>query len=397
MPLPWFVIRADAAVNIGSGHVMRCLALAKWAIQYGVHCVLLTREPQPALSNKLIDLGVTSLCLTVTAELQTAVSTIYPTIYPYRHSHWLDISEATDAKLSSQAIQQQTDKFGTAPLFIMLDHYALAAPWEKLMASHAPVLCVDDLSDRPHQCQWLVDQTYGKTSDDYRDLTPASCITWIGAEYSLLRPEFKQIRAHFQRLAPSVDEKLRLLITLGGVDEHNVTMQVLGLLAHTQLAQATQLLAKLSITLVLGAANPHRAVLAQYCQQLNADIKLIVNSNDMATLMAQHDVCIGAAGSTVWERCALGMPTLMLVLAENQKTIAQNIAAAGAAINLGSIEQLTAEALADELCRLHSDKQHYLSMAENAIAVCDGMGCERVLMAIFEHIKFRTRTEESHA
>jgi len=154
------------------------------------------------------------------------------------------------------------------------------------------------------------------------------------------------------------------------------------------LAQAS-LLAKLSITLVLGAANPHRAVLAEYCQQLNTDIQLIVNSQDMATLMAQHDVCIGAAGSTVWERCALGMPTLMLVLAENQETIAQNIAAAGAAINLGRIEQVTVEKLADELCRLHNNKQHYLSMAEHAIAVCDGMGCERVLMAIFEHIKFR--------
>jgi UDP-2,4-diacetamido-2,4,6-trideoxy-beta-L-altropyranose hydrolase len=394
MPQPWFLIRADAAVNIGSGHAMRCLALAEWAIQYGVHCVLLTREPQPDLSNKLIDLGVTSLCLTAVADVQTSEpQTADPQITaPYQHSHWLDISEATDAKLSSQVIQQQTDEFGAVPLFIMLDHYALAAPWEKLMASHAPVLCVDDLSDRPHQCQWLVDQTYGKTSDDYRDLTPASCTSWIGAEYSLLRPEFKQIRAHFQRIAPSVDEKLRLLITLGGVDEHNVTMQVLALLAERE-----QLFAKLSITLVLGAANPHRAVLAEYCQQLNADIKLIVNSNDMATLMAQHDVCIGAAGSTVWERCALGMPTLMLVLAENQKTIAQNIAAAGAAINLGSIEQLTAEALADELYRLHSDKQHYLSMAEHAIAVCDGMGCERVLMAIFEHLKFRARTEESHA
>jgi len=213
---PWFLIRADASVNIGSGHVMRCLALAEWAKQYGIHCVLLTREPQPDLNNKLFDLVVTSLCLTVTAEPQTAE--------PYQHSHWLDISEATDAKLSSQVIQQQTDKFGAAPLFIMLDHYALAAPWETLMASHAPVLCVDDLSDRPHQCQWLVDQTYGKTSDDYRDLTHAGCKTLLGAEYSLLRPEFKQVRTHFQRFAPTAGEKLRLLITIGGVDEHNVTM-----------------------------------------------------------------------------------------------------------------------------------------------------------------------------
>lgn len=386
---PWFLIRADAAVNIGSGHVMRCLALAEWAKQHGIHCVLLTREAQTDLNNKLIEQGVTALCLTVEPELHRAI--------PYQHSHWLDISEATDAKLSSQVIQQQTDKFGCAPLFIMLDHYALAAPWEALMASHAPVLCIDDLSDRPHQCQWLVDQTYGKTSDDYRYLTPSKCTTWIGAEYSLLRPEFKQTRSHFQRLAPRVDEKLRLLITLGGVDEHNVTMQVLALLAQTTLLAKKTVLAKLSITLVLGAANPHRAILAEYCQQLNADIQLLVNTNDMATLMVQHDVCIGAAGSTVWERCALGMPTLMLVLAENQETIAQNIAVAGAAINLGRIEQVTAGKLADELYRLHSDKQHYIGMAENAIAVCDGMGCERVLMAIFEQIKFIPSTEEPHA
>lgn len=380
---PWFLIRADAAVNIGSGHVMRCLALAEWAKQYGIHCVLLTRNTQADLNNKLIELGVTALCLTVEPELHRAI--------PYQHSHWLDISEATDAKLSSQVIQQQTDEFGCAPLFIMLDHYALAAPWENQMANYAPVLCIDDLSDRPHQCQWLVDQTYGKTSDDYRYLTPSKCTTWIGAEYSLLRPEFKQTRSHLQRHAPNAGEKLRLLITLGGVDEHNVTMQVLELLAQAHL------LVKLSITLVLGAANPHRAVLAEYCQQLDADIQLLVNTSDMATLMAQHDVCIGAAGSTVWERCALGMPTLMLVLAENQETIAQNIAAAGAAINLGRIELVTVERLADELCRLHNDKQHYLSMAEHAIAVCDGMGCERVLMAIFEQIKFRPRSEESHA
>ncbi|MCJ8339785.1 MAG: UDP-2,4-diacetamido-2,4,6-trideoxy-beta-L-altropyranose hydrolase [Pseudomonadales bacterium] len=366
----WFVIRADASEKIGLGHVMRCLAMAEWAQSCDIQAVLLSRAIPDALIPKLQELSVTAIklpeCHCVTSKPS------------YSHSHWLTGTEIQDADNSLTVIEQQIKERASKPLFIMVDHYALGAPWEKKLAGFASILAIDDLSDRPHYCSWLIDQTFGKSRDNYADLVNTACDIKTGPEFALLRTEFKNLSDSFKRKAPLADKALRVLITLGGGDADNVTGQVLGLLSQTSIVK------NLFITVIVGGANPHLKQLRQQSELMKCQVKIIVNSQAMAKLMTEHDICIGAAGSTSWERCTLGLPTLNLVLAENQQKIAVNLDKVGAVVNLGCIGDVCVEQIEKLLILYHHNQDIYLQLADTCQKISDGMGCKRILDLILD-------------
>lgn len=365
---PWFVIRADADSDIGLGHVMRCLALAEWAKYDIIEAVLLSTSVPKALAATLSQLTISTLELTKNDKASSETL--------YAHSHWLAGTEQQDAENTLELIEQQVIKRGVKPLFIMVDHYALAAPWERKLARIAKVLAVDDLCDRPHHCSWLVDQTLGRSEDDYQRWVNPECQLKIGPEYALLRTEFKEARGLLRRTEPNPQILLRVLITLGGVDVDNVTGQVLRLLAEASIID------KLLLTVVAGGSNPHIKELSELVGRIGCQAKLIVNSQDMATLMSEHHICIGAAGATSWERCTLGLPTLNLVLAENQRLIAANLNHFGVAKNLGDIAKVNTAQLDQLLYLFHNDHNVYMQQVELSLATCDGMGCERILQIV---------------
>ena len=364
----WFVIRADANNNIGLGHLMRCLALAEWAKLDDIHAVLLSIDIPLTIYQKLSELGITVIQLTNNGSGLSDCS--------YPHSHWLPVTELEDANSAVIEIQQQVQIRGSLPIFIMVDHYALGAPWEKELSDIAPILGVDDLSDRPHCCSWLIDQTYGKTTLDYVKIVNTNCEIKVGSAFALIRPEFKNVSDSFERKAPLTEKPLRILITLGGADTNNVTTQVLKMLDKTKIID------HIFITVVAGAVNPHLAELKQYCSLMKCETNFVVNSKEMANLMLTHDICIGAAGSTSWERCTLGLPTLNIVLAANQRLIAIKLDEIGAAVNLGTIEQITAKLLEKHLNHFYHSQDSYLHMVSICRNICDGMGCQRILNTI---------------
>lgn len=362
----WFVIRADASKAIGIGHVMRCLALAEWLYSHKVRPLLLTKYP-----NKLIESKVSLL----KGQIIYLPKSSSPPSDTYFHSRWLNGSESDDAKLCVDAIESEIQKIGKSPLFIVVDHYALAAPWEKKVSAHAPILVVDDLSDRQHECKWLIDQTFGKKDDDYLGLVPDKTKLMIGPQYALIRKEFTEAAKLLNRNLPKTE--VRLLLTLGGVDKNNDTSKVLFFLDACMDINKT----KIVTTVITSNSNPNLYNLKKVVARMK-NTSLLLDVNNMAELMATHDVCIGAAGSTSWERCVMSLPTISIVLAENQKTIAKNLADAEVVLDLGLMANITQEKFMEIFYSLINDINLYNSLSIKSKSICDGLGCIRIMKEV---------------
>ncbi|PXY00347.1 UDP-2,4-diacetamido-2,4,6-trideoxy-beta-L-altropyranose hydrolase [Halomonas sp. LBP4] len=317
--------RADASLEIGTGHVMRCLTLAEALAAQGAECHFLCREHPGHLIEAIEARGFTAHRLPMVRQEGAAArkDDAQPD-----HTHWLGTTWEQDAEACRPLLAH------LAPDWLVVDHYALDARWEAaVLPERTRLLAIDDLADRPHCAGLLLDQNLGRAAEDYAGLVPMACQVLAGPQFALLRPEFAELRESSlarRRHAPFK----RLLISLGGVDKDNATGQVLDAL------KACDLPKDLGITVVMGATAPWLYDVKARAAELPWPIEVVVNVSDMARRMAEADLAIGAAGSTSWERCCLGLPTLMLVLAENQQPIARALDTAGAAICVGRPEQI---------------------------------------------------------
>jgi UDP-2,4-diacetamido-2,4,6-trideoxy-beta-L-altropyranose hydrolase len=252
------------------------------------------------------------------------------------------------------------------PDWLVVDHYALDAKWERALADAAgKIMVIDDLANRPHECELLLDQNLGRVASDYDGLLPAECQRLIGPRYALLRPEFAALRE--QSLSRRSNPELkRILISLGGVDRTNVTGRVLEALSESALPRSTEL------DIIMGAAAPYLDDVRQQTARLPFKATVSVNVKDMAQRMCLADLAIGAAGSTSWERCCLGLPAILMVLAENQVPGAKALEAAGAAKMIG-VPALVATMLPSIFAAL-SNTTWLIRMSKAAANITDGQG-----------------------
>lgn len=320
--------RADASLEIGSGHVMRCLTLADALQAQGAQCHFLCREHPGHLCELIEARGYPVHRLPQEArDTNTAVTSV--TEPKLDHAHWLGASWDEDAAACLPLLAE------LAPAWLVVDHYALDHRWETTVLDRLPnsrprLLVIDDLADRRHIADLLLDQNLGRQAEDYRGLVPEGCQVLAGPRYALLRPEFREWReASLSRRAREPGLR-RLLINLGGVDKDNVTGQVLDALITCDLPE------NLQISVVMGASAPWRESVTAQARTMPWPTEVVANVSDMARRMAEADLAIGAAGSTSWERCCLGLPTLMVVLADNQKEVASYLNELGAAKLIGA-------------------------------------------------------------
>jgi UDP-2,4-diacetamido-2,4,6-trideoxy-beta-L-altropyranose hydrolase len=256
---------------------------------------------------------------------------------------------------------------GTADLAIV-DHYGLSAPWETDFRSTARrILVIDDLADRPHDCDLLLDQAAGRRPGDYRALTPPHCRFLLGPSFAILRPDFARLRA--ESLARRAAPGRRLLINFGAADPGNFAGRMLEALAEAG--------GRFDADVVCGASSEHVPRLREIAAMLPGDVVIHGRVADMAGLMAAADLAIGAGGSASWERCALGVPAIVLTLADNQAWTARALAEAGAALNPPSIADAAREAL-----KLMDETGRLREMSARAASLCDGRGAARVADAI---------------
>ncbi len=319
--------RADAGPEIGIGHVMRCLTLADTMRARGFECMLATDE--------------------------AGIATVPP------------------ARLQGVAIRPAA----AAPPgtdILVVDHYGLAAAYERGARAWAKsVLAIDDLADRAHDCDLLLDTGIGRAARDYAGLVPAQCAFLLGPEFALLRPSFRVAR---ERVLPRERRAVRrLLVSLGGTDPKGLTLIVLDGIAEARLG--------LDVDVVLPARASGFAAAKEKCAALGA--RLHAGAGDLSDLMASADLCIGAGGTTAWERACLGLPALMVEMAANQRGNIEHLERAGAAI---SVAPVTPGAVARSLAALAGDADRLEAMSRAAAALCDGLGAERVADAILQRV-----------
>jgi len=350
--------RTDASVDIGTGHVMRCLTLADELRRRGSECVFICRPHPGHLIPQIRERGHGVLPLPERAD--TGVAGKHPTA----HARWLGVPWELDAQ------DTQTVLGDTGFDWLVTDHYALDCHWEQAMRHRCThLMVIDDLADRQHDCDLLLDQNLGRSAADYAHLIPSGAHLAIGPQHALLRPEFAELRP--TSLTQRAEATLRhLLITLGGVDKDNVTERVLDAL------DAEPLPADLRVTVVLGPKAPWLAQVRARALRMRMQVDVLAGVSDMATLMAACDFAIGAAGGTAWERCCLGLPSAVFVLAPNQAPGAAALQSVGAA-------RLVQDAVAarDQVCHLMSTngRSELHEMGRAASRLTDGLGAARVV------------------
>lgn len=324
------VFRTDASPRIGGGHVMRCLTLADALMERGWHCSF-------ACGEETID----------TIPLLG------------RSSHRLVKPNSTeDCTL------------------LVVDHYGLDAAFEKSCRPFVKhILVIDDLTNRPHDCDLLLDQTFGRDAAEYAKLVPDDCTVLTGSKYALLRPMFSTTRPPALAARAAKGNISRVLVSLGSTDPDNVT--------STVLESLSRLSNPVKVDVVLGRNAPYLAHVQALTETLSLDITLFVDCDNMAERYRIADLAIGAAGSSSWERCCLGLPTLMIVIADNQQKIAVELAEAGAAINLDKAKNLGWRQITTAIEGLMSTPEVMRVMSAKAAALCDGCGTQRVLDRIF--------------
>jgi UDP-2,4-diacetamido-2,4,6-trideoxy-beta-L-altropyranose hydrolase len=348
--------RADASSKIGTGHVMRCLTLADSLREKGADCKFVCREHD----GHLIDL-IRSREYTV--YVLPNLNNNVPLISGLTHAHWLGVDWQTDAKQTILALKKESLDW------LVVDHYALDHRWElALRPSCQRLMVIDDLADRRHDCDLLLDQNYGSSPARYGRLVARSCTQCYGPSYALL----KSVYAERQAKMPQRDGQVRrALIYFGGsADENNLTGTAVQAFLAPQLAY-------IQLDVVVSETYALRPSLEDTLKRRG---KATIHRQlpDLAELMAQADISIGAGGATTWERCCMGLPSIIVVCALNQKAIGEAIKNSGAGIVLYPSDKLSAE-IKRQVLDLCEDTARYLEMSRKATQICDGFGVHRIV------------------
>lgn len=351
--------RTDASLHIGTGHVMRCLTLAHALRERGAICRFICRLHSGNLNARIRQQGFEVIDLPTRSDAVINTDSC---------SSWLGASQEEDAADTVAAFAEKTD-------WIIVDHYAIDARWEsRVHPSCARLMVIDDLANRDHHCELLLDQNLGRLPADYAARVPSACTVLTGPQHALLRPEFAAARVQRVNKKP-VNTVRQLLISMGGVDLDNVTTSVLQALKNLALA------ADCHIVIVMGQHAPGLQSVRDTAATLAWTNEIIVDANNIAELMAASDLAIGAAGGSAWERCCTGLPTILLTLADNQIAGASALDAAGCAKWVKNWTQDSDEFRLAIEAWLEPDALHSASKA--CLKTTDGEGATRLASLIY--------------
>lgn len=355
--------RTDASLQIGSGHIMRCLTLADELRHRGADVTFVCREHPGNLIGLIEGKG-------------------YPVTHlPYPSDEYDAKSEGDihDSRLGVSLEQDSADTIvavgNMQPHWLIVDHYALDRSWEINMRPHVgKIMVIDDLANRQHECDLLLDQNYYRDLEQrYKGLVPEHCITLLGPMYVLLRPEFADARKQLRER----DGKIRrILVFLGGSDPSNITGKILAVLKQLPFSD-------IAIDVVVGVSNPHKLVIQSLCSEMqNAHYHCQVTN--MAELIRNADMAIGAGGVTTWERCVLGLPTLTLVFADNQLQTTLDLDAKGVIKYIGWADKTSATEIARSIEHFINNPLLLSNLSKQSLLVMkDWRGGQAVVTEMF--------------
>ena len=350
--------RTDASYFYGTGHLMRCLTLADALRERVCKVSFVCRELPGNMIEYVETKGYKVYRLPYLEGEKNEVSG------DLNHSDWLGVDWRKDALETKTIIKKDgcTD-------WLVVDNYALDRRWEEQMRPFAKrIMVIDDSANRRHDCDILLDQNYNINVNRYNGFIPDRCIKLLGTEYALLRPQFRKAR---ESLKKDTDKVKRILVFMGGADPTNETGKVL---------KAVKLFNRdnIAVDVVIGASNPFKNEIETIVKQM-PNTTCYFGVNNMAELMTVADLGIGASGTSTWERCCLGLPSLVMILADNQKDIAEELEKEGVVVNIGWHEDVTEKDIRDALKHLLIEPEKRKSMGLKGKEMVDGNGAKRVV------------------
>jgi UDP-2,4-diacetamido-2,4,6-trideoxy-beta-L-altropyranose hydrolase len=336
-------IRVDSGIDIGIGHMMRCMSLAETLPKTNFEVIFISKK----LNNTIYDLiskKIYKIC-------------ILPENNQNRNIIMHDAIET----------QKIITSFDDPTSWLLVDHRKLDIEWEKILRKFVKkIIVIDDLADKKHDCDMLIDQNlYEKMDERYENLVSTNCKKLLGPKYALLRSEFSDLR---QKPIKNRIELQKILISFGGTDPSNETRKVLEALKILNLKNV-------QIDVVTTSVNPFKDEIKQLCSSMTG-VNFHCDVDKIGALMSTSDLGIGAGGSTTWERCCLGLPSLVSVISEDQLECTKIMDKEGCIIYLGLSENLTIEDYVEKIKNI--DIKHLQKMSELNLKFVDGQGCKRI-------------------
>jgi UDP-2,4-diacetamido-2,4,6-trideoxy-beta-L-altropyranose hydrolase len=352
--------RVDSSQKIGTGHVMRCLALAEELRTRGSEITFFSRDLSGNISDSIKDREFNLKILKA------------PKSSPSRNENyldWLEVSVQEDQKEMLSLVKGATP----TETCLVVDHYALDSKWEAPFKKLGlRILVIDDLANRNHDCNLLMDQNYfSDPQTRYRQRVSSDCQLYLGPEFSLLRKEFQTLG----KTSRNREKIEKLLVFFGGIDltgETEKTLQALSLLKN-----------QIQVDLIIGSKNPNREKIENLAKNLKT-VKCHVQTPHLAKLMFEADLALGAGGSSTWERCCMGLPSFVISVAENQTETSAQMGKRGYSVFLGSHEEVSAKQLAAALDEAISQPKKILEMGKKSRELVDGMGCAKIASALLK-------------
>lgn len=332
-------IRVDSSTKLGGGHLMRCFSIAENLKRKNIKVLFICRELPGNLCKFIESRG-------------------YKVSYLPNNS----FSLKNDAKQTIKVINQCKETIH----WLLVDSYYIDKKWESTLRSFVNnIIVIDDLANRQHDCDLLIDHNlYENMEKRYENLLVQNCKKLLGPRYALLRPEFKEVRKTAKKRDGSVQ---RILVSFGTSDPMNETAKVLKAINSLHLS--------ISVDVVVGLSNPNKKIIKKLCAT-SSNTLYHHQIDNIATLMNSADLSIGGGGSTTWERCCLGLPSLVSILSEDQLELTEVAAKNGYVINMGWANSLSTKNYINAIKNL--DPKTLVIMSKKGMQLVDGNGTLRV-------------------
>lgn len=346
-----FYFRADASANIGSGHIMRCLAIAEELTSRQKKVGFISAQMTPEMTKKLEDLGIPLWMISPQGPKSSSEK--------HFHSHWLNGNESEDARWTLQAMREPCEG-------LTIDHYGIGETAENILLEKIDnILVIDDLADRSHFCRGLLDyNVYGKEKD-YSHLLPASTRQLLGPQYAPIRKDLQLLK----NSVPHISSVKTVILSFGGSDVSGQTYTACQGLAQSQLA-------KCKVKVVVASSAKNYFELVTLTQKLGYE--LLSPTPQIGQILVQSDFALGAGGVSQIERSYLGIPSLITSVAKNQVLLSQSMADLGICHYVGPSQELDSEEWKNAINQFGTNSSWLTNCQEEGRKVIDGQGCRRI-------------------
>ena len=354
-------IRVDAGLHIGIGHVMRCMALADKLRLCGHVTYFITREHRGNIIDIMVGHGHEVLVLPVVQCSAKATDGM-------DYVEWLGVDWVTDVQQTMKVLakMEMLD-------WLIIDHYGIDARWENKASSCVnKILVIDDLADRLHDCHIIIDQNlYSDMAYRYDNYVPMNCKKLMGPKYAMLSADFSRLSKSPASRSGTVRN---IHVFFGGADKTNETSKVLEALKILNLSNVTY-------DVVVGVSNPNRDSIKSKCEKLD-NANYYCQIDNMSEMMSKADLVLGAGGISTWERCALGLPAIIVAVVSHQEKIAEAAHQVGAVKYLGNSADVDVARWVAEISSLLDSTNELKRMTEQGKLLVDGRGVDRIIGAM---------------